>query len=544
MHESGGRGVRSRSRGAAEILPDEQAGRRSRAGDMSSACGVTAAGGTDPAPDSAQCDPSDIFFQDWDVVIIGGGILGAMTAWELSRYELRILVIDRAYDVGEGAAKANSGILYPGFQPRGGSLKGISCVRGSEMYDQICCDLDIPMKRVGSLYVTFHEDGDKEMMKKYRRGLENGTPGMEIISGAEARRMEPLLSKKVRQALYAPTTGIISPFSLIVSLSEAAAQNGVSFLFDCEARDIRLPQGGGPIQIDTSQGTLSTAYLVNTAGENAAEMEHFVRKQELVIRPRRGQFYVFDKQAPEILRHVIYQAQESDEGGTLIAPTVEGNIIAGPTSENVRFYENTDTTREGLAHVERVAKKILPELDMGRVITNFAGIRANITNVDKEHKDFVVRRSGPGMISALGIKNPGMTSAPYLAEHMICLLREDGLATKKKEDFRPQLKRQKPFLQSSPEEQRALFEEDPRCARVICRCEGVTEGDIIRALRSPIPPKSLNGFKKRLRTGMGRCQGAFCTSRILEIVCRETGRRPEEFLKSTKGSRLVKGRLK
>ena len=494
-------------------------------------------------------DPG-IFSGIHDVIILGGGILGAMTAWKLSRYDLDVVVIDRAYDVGEGSAKANSGILYPGFQHRGGSLKGISCVRGSRMYDEICRDLDIPMKRVGALYVTFHKEGDDEMMKKYRRGLENGTPGMEILSGQEARRMEPMLSRKVRNALYAPSAGIISPFALIISLAEAAAENGVRFLFCCEAEGIELPpkeDDAGeypPIRVSTSRGTLSARFLVNTAGENAAEMESFVRPQDLVIRPRRGQFYVFDKQETPVLRHVIYQAQETDEGGTLIAPTIDGNLIAGPTSENVRSYQNTDTTREGLAHVERVAKKILPDLDMGRVITNFAGIRANITNVDKEHKDFVLRRSAPRMVSALGIKNPGMTAAPYLAESMIALLREEGLVTEEKAGYRPRRKRQKPFLKSSRQEQQALYAEDPRYARVICRCEGITEGDILHALHSPLPPASLNGFKKRLRTGMGRCQGAFCTSRILEIVCRETGCLPEEFCKSTEGSRLVKGRLK
>ena len=225
-----------------------------------------------------------------DVLIIGGGILGAMTAWKLSRYDLRVVAADRAYDVGEGSAKANSGILYPGIQPRENSLKGISCVQGNAMYNDICRDLDIPMRRVGSLYVTFHEGGDENLIKKYRRGLANGTPDMEIVSGAEARRMEPLLSKKVRKALYTPTTGIISPFSLIVSLSEAAAQNGVKFLFDCEVTAIRLPEECGtavssdsygtvissgssddpvfePIEVETTAGPLYARFIVNAAGE-------------------------------------------------------------------------------------------------------------------------------------------------------------------------------------------------------------------------------------------------------------------------------------
>ena len=488
-------------------------------------------------------DETAVLSRNYDVLIIGGGILGTMAAWKLSRYDLKVLLLEKEYDLGEGSAKANSGILYPGFQARGGSLKGISCVKGNAMYDDICRELDIPMKRTGCLYVTFGSSGDEEMMKKYKRGQQNGTPGMEIISGAEARRMEPLLSKRVKNALYAPNAAIISPFALVMSMAEAAAANGVTFLFDCGVDGISMPDSG-PAEVSTSRGTVTCNYIINTAGENAIEMESFVRKQDLVIRPRRGQFYVFDKQDSPILSHVIYQAQETNEKGTLIAPTVEGNIIAGPTSENVRSYSNTDTTREGLAHVEWVAKKILPDLDMGKVITNFAGVRANITNIDKEHKDFVIRKSAHGMISALGIKNPGMTSAPYLTDMIIQMLREDGLKTVEKRGKGSKYKRQKPFLQCSPEEQKEMLARDPRYARVICRCEQITEGDIISALHSPVPPVSFNGFKKRLRIGMGRCQGGYCQSRLIEIVCRETGCRPQDFMKSVKGSSLVKGRLK
>lgn len=558
----------------------------------------------------------------YDVIVIGGGIIGAMTAWKLSKLakisedpgraaggsaaaepsgadgaavtgsaaagasdsdaaaasggdvdggaerRLRIAVIDKAYDVGEGAAKANSGILYPGIQARGGSLKGISCVQGSAMYDDICRELGVPLKRVGSLYTAFSEEGVEKMMKKYKRGLENGAPGMRIISGDEAREMEPRLSNKVIKAIYNPTTGIISPFALVVRLSEAAAKNGADFAFDCEALDIDAPEGG-PFTVKTSRGEMKARYIVNASGGSASLTESMVRPQNLIIKPRRGQFYIFDKQegSSETLRHVIYQAADSDEGGTLIAPTVEGNIIAGPTSENVRTFDNTDTTAEGLAHVERVAKKLLPGLDMGKAITNFAGVRANITNIDKEHKDFIIRRSARGMVSALGIKNPGMTSAPYLADRIIDILKEDGLpvsgavaadAAKTASvsgagapDHSSSAVTGSngcagsvPFLQLDAETQQKLWEEDSRYGRVVCRCEQITEGDIVRALHSPLPPRSLNGLKKRLRVGMGRCQGSFCTARVIEIICRETGCRPEDILKSTDGSRLVKGRLK
>jgi len=477
----------------------------------------------------------------YDVIIIGAGIIGALTARELSKYQLSVLVIEQAYDLGEGATKANSGILYPGFHQRGGSLKGISCVAGNAKYEELCGQIGVSMKKIGSLYVAFHDEGEEKLRDKYEKGLKNGVPNMEIISGEAARQMEPLLSPAVTRALYAPTTGIISPFELITAVSESAGQNGVEFLFDTSVTGLHAESNS--VELETSGGAFSASFVVNAAGENAAVIEGWLKTQDLMIKPKRGQYYVFDKQTGG-LNHVIFQAQESDEGGTLLAPTVEGNLIAGPTSEDVSSYRNTETTRQGLLHVERVAKKMMPTLNMGKVITSFAGVRANITNVEKEQKDFVIRESSRNVVSVLGIKNPGMTAAPYLAEKIIEALEQQGLALSANPQFCPVLSRQLPFLKETPERQRELYARDCRYAKVICRCEEVTEGDIIHVLHSPLPPRSLNGLKKRLRVGMGRCQGGFCTSRIIEIMSRETGVVPQNIRKGTSGSNLIKGWVK
>lgn len=480
----------------------------------------------------------------YDVAIIGGGILGTMTARELSKYKLNVVVVEKAYDVGEGATKANSGVLAAGFHPRGGSLKGVSCVNGNAMYTEICRELNIEMRRIGSLYAAFNPAGETMLREKLDKGLQNGiaAESLYIIDGTEARKLEPGLSSRVTAALYAQNTGIIAVFSLILRMAQAASINGVEFLFDAEVKNITAQNSS--YVLHTSRGDVNARYVVNTAGEMAMTVERWMRPADLVIRPRRGQFAVFDKQGANCIKHVLYQAQENDEKGCLLAPTIEGNILAGPTSENVRAYQNTETTGAGIGHITKVARKILPDLDLGEIITTFAGVRANIKNMAKEDKDFIIRCSAPCMVSALGIKNPGLTSAPYLTKIMVDLLQKEGLKLEQNPQYRPELHLPAKFTALGSDEQALLFAREPRYGNIICRCEEVTEGDILRVLAEPLPPKSLNGLKKRLRTGMGRCQGGFCTPRIIEILSREWQVPPETILKSIKGSNLAAGYVK
>lgn len=477
----------------------------------------------------------------YDVVIIGAGILGCLTARELARYRLDILVIDKESDIGEGATKANSGVLYAGFHPRGGSLKGISCARGNRMHEKLCRDLDVPVSYTGSLFVAFHDEGLEAVRDKLKKGEKNGVPDMRMISGDEARSIEPMLSERIIGAMYAPTTGIISPFRLVLHTACNAALNGVEFRFDTFAENIET-LGDGTYRIHTDNGNVDTRYIVNASGEGAAEIERFVRQRDLVIRPKRGEYMVFDTPSP--ISHVIYQAQENGEKGTLLAPTVDGNMLVGPTSYSVPGYERTETSQKGVDHLVRVAKKVLPALDLGSVIAGFAGIRANIENLPKEEKDFIVRESAPGFVSALGIKNPGMTASPYLADMMVRLLEESGLEMEKDESFEPVYRAKPLFLKASGREQQMMLAEDPAYGNAVCRCEGVTEGDIVSVLRAPLPPHDINGLKKRLRTGMGRCQGGFCTPRIIEILSREWKTTPDRIFKSGEGSMFVKGRLR
>lgn len=477
-----------------------------------------------------------------DVIIIGAGILGTTIARNLSRYDLNILVLEKAYDLGEGATKANSGVLAAGYHARGGSLKGISGAKGNRMYPRICEELGVKVSYPGSIHCAFSQDGVEELKKKLKRGQENGAKGLRMISGDEARAMQPGLSERIVGALYAPTTGIIDVFQLLIRTAQAAVINGVRFLFDTEVKNILQKEEF--YEIETNHGVFHTGYLINTGGENAAQLESFVRPQELKIDPRRGQFLVFDKEAGQNLKYVLYQQQETNEKGCLLARTVEGNIVAGPTSENVSSYRRTETTRQGIEHIAKVAEKIMPDIGVNSVIATFAGIRTNISNIEKEQKDFMIRVSAPRMISALGIKNPGITSAPYLTEVALAKLREEGLVLKEKSDYQTQLPIRPKFMDASEELKQQMLQEDPSYGRIICRCEEVTEGDLRAVLREPLPPRSMNGLKKRIRIGMGRCQGGFCTPNVIEMLCLAWKVRPEEIVKSAAGSRMVKGSVK
>lgn len=483
---------------------------------------------------------------DTDVLIIGAGVIGCMAARELSRFKLDITVLERNSDVCEGSSKSNSGMIHAGFHPRGGSLKGTACAEGNSMYDQICRELDIPFRRTGSLYVAFGPNGEEKIVSKYKNGIKNGVPDLKIISGEEARVIEPSLSKEVISALWAPTAAIISPFKLVVALYESALKNGARFELSSEVKFIRPiaeADGFSGWHIETSDGRrFNTRYVINAAGDQAEPLDTQVHPADLVIRPKRGQFYVFDRNSR--IRTPVYQAQETDEGGILVTPTIEGNLLAGPTSEDVSDYTHTETTKEGLEKVMRVTKKIFPDVDPGEVITSFAGVRANIKNIEKERKDFVVRLSAGHFVSALGIKNPGMSAAPALVRRMISLLKEDGLLMEQDPDFDPFRPAYVPFLQSDKARQKELIAADPSYSQILCRCENITEGDLRHIAAMESCPHTIEAIKCRLRTGMGRCQGGFCTPRVLKILSEAWQIPPEKIPYSEAGGAVCMGEVK
>ncbi len=487
---------------------------------------------------------------DVDVAVVGAGVMGCALARELARYDVDVVVLERAHDVGEGSSKANSGIVHAGFQPRGGTLKGRSCVQGNALFGPLADELEIPFVRCGALMVAFSAKGVEKLQQKAGHAAENGAGNLPIVSGEEARSLEPRLSPRVTHALLAPATGIVSPFELVLALAQNACANGVEFLFDAHVEHVERTDAGqsGGVRwlLHMADGRrVSARFVANMAGEEATLIDAQVHPADLVVRPRVGDYLVFDKQDPaNAITHVIYQAADADEGGTLLAPTTEGNLLAGPTSRNVRVDQSTATTVQGLDHVRRVARKVVPDIDFGQVISSFAGARTNIVNVAKEQKDFVVRASAPGFVSALGIKNPGLTCSPALARLAVRVLADEGMPLRENTAFDPRRRRWIPVLKRSAEDQEHMLAEDARYGRVVCRCEQVTEGDVRAIMRGSLPPATVDGVKHRLRIGMGRCQGAFCLPRVVSIMADEFGVPESSVAYGERGGRLVMREVK
>jgi glycerol-3-phosphate dehydrogenase len=474
-----------------------------------------------------------------DVAVIGAGILGCMAARELTRYRLDVAVLERYGDVGDGSTTANSGLIHTGFHARAGTLKGLSCVEGNALYlGGLAEELGVPLIRCGGLFVAFKPEGLEKITEKVERAHANGAGDLKVIDGDAAREIEPRLSKRAIAAMVAPTTSVISPFSLIFATARNAMRNGARFEFNAEVERIERVRGKWRLFCRGGR-ELTTRFVLNCAGDEAAPLDAQVHPADLVVRPKVGQYLVFDKQGNDAIRHVLFQAGEDDERGTLITPTVDGNLLVGPTGDNMRDFRTNATTLTGVRHLRRVARKLIPDIDFSHVITSFSGARTNISNIEKGQKDFVLRVSAPGFASLLGIKNPGMTCAPALAKRAIALLANEGLKLADNPAFDAIEAPRIPYRQRLVPEQAKLLASEPSYSRVVCRCEHITEGDVRAELALPLPPKTLDGVKRRLRTGMGRCQGAYCTPRVVEQLARELGVFPQEIRSHEHGGYFV-----
>lgn len=471
----------------------------------------------------------------YDVIIIGGGVAGAATARELSRYQVRACVIEKEEDVCCGTSKANSAIVHAGYDAPEGSLMAKLNVRGNEMMGQLSRELDFHFKRNGSLVVCLDEADMPGLTALFQRGIANGVQELQHLNREEALAMEPNLSDQTYAALYAPTAGIVCPFNLNIALAENAFENGIAFQFNTEVEDIQRVEGG--YELHTSQGVFRTKYVVNAAGVHADEIHNMVSRHKMHITPRRGDYCLLDKNAGNHVSRTIFPLPGKFGKGILVAPTIHGNLILGPTATDVEDKEGTKTTRQGLDEVIGKAGLYVKNLPLRQVITSFSGLRAH-----EEHHEFIIGEveDAEGFIDCAGIESPGLTSSPAIGE-MVAGILKGKLELKENPDFVPTRRGIFDPESLDVEERVAFIRENPAYGRIICRCETVTEGEILDAIRRPLGAKSLDGVKRRIRAGAGRCQAGFCSPRVMELLAREREVSMFDITKSGGDSRLVVG---
>ena len=471
----------------------------------------------------------------YDCIIIGAGVTGCAVARYLSRYEGKLLVLERAEDVCCGTSKANSAIVHAGFDAAHGSLMAKMNLEGNRMMPQLAKDLDFPFRQNGSLVVCMAQEDLPKLHALYENGVKNGVEQLELIDAERLHELEPHVSQNAVAALWAPTGGIVCPFGLTIALAENANQNGVQFRFNTEVTGFAKTAGGWTVH--TKDGTYETRCVVNAAGVYADILHNLVSTRKLHITPRRGDYCLLDKTTGNYVNHTIFQLPGNLGKGVLVSPTVHGNTIVGPTAVDIEDREGTNTTAEGLADLIEKASATVENLPIRQTITSFAGLRAH-----EDGHEFVIGEAegAPQFIDCAGIESPGLTASPAIGLHVAELVR-DTLGLLEKKDFIATRKGVLDPKTLSKEEYQALIRKEPAYGQIICRCEQVTEGEILDAIRRPLGAKSLDGVKRRTRAGMGRCQAGFCSPRVMEILARELGVPQSEITKCGGQSRLIVG---
>lgn len=475
----------------------------------------------------------------YDVIIIGAGVSGSAIARELSGYELKILVLERALDVCEGTSKANSGIVHAGYDAKSGTLKAKLNVAGSKKMEKLSKELDFSYKKNGSLVLCFEEKDLNKLEELRSRGEKNGVSGIRILDCQEVLRMEPAVSKKVVAALYAPDGAIVCPFGLNIALAENAAVNGVEFLFGREVIKIERIEKG--YRVRTKEESFDAGIVINAAGVYADSIHNMISKDRMEITPRRGEYLLYDKNAGGLAAHTLFQLPTALGKGILVTPTVHGNLLTGPTAQDLEDKEGVETSDKGIELVQQKAAWSVPDIPQGAVITSFAGLRAHVTKVPEAMResadDFLIGevKDAPGFIDVAGIESPGLTCAPAVGEYVADIVK-DILNPVKKEKFIRTRKGIFSMALADAAQRQEMIKENPAYANVICRCEMVTEGEILDAIHRPLGATTTDGIKRRTRAGMGRCQSGFCNPRVVEILARELGVDESKIRKSGEGS--------
>jgi glycerol-3-phosphate dehydrogenase len=479
-----------------------------------------------------------------DVAIIGSGIVGAFIARALSRFELDVLIIEKENDIANGSSIANSGIIYDGFHSKPDKLKGQLIPIGNEMYDQVCKELEVPFKRIGSLVIGSTEEDLEKITKKYQRGIKNNVPGLKIIYKDAIQKIEPTINKEIKFALYSPTCGIISPFELNIALVENAVANGTRLLLNHDVLKINKKDHG--FSIITNQETIEASIVINCAGIYADEINNMVSKNTFKISPKRGQYIVLDKakEKDKRIHSVIFQNKKEDEKGLLFVPTVDNNLLIASFLDETENKEDIGTTSDILERMKEKSNEVYHDLPFNSVIRSFSGLKAKIID-----EDYIIEELSDikGFVNVAGITTPGMTCAPSIAEMVVKIVEKITLYNNKefKENinYNPLRKRITRLKDLTASEKIKLIQNNPKYGKIVCRCETITEGEILDAIHRNPGATTVKGVKKRTGSSMGRCQGGFCSPRILKILATELNKNMFDIVYDRKESYILKERI-
>ncbi len=452
----------------------------------------------------------------YDVAIIGAGVVGSLITRELSKYNIKVALLERCNDCAMGATKANSAIVHAGFDAVPGTLKAKLNVRGVELMKKVCKELNVPLKNNEALVVAFSEEEMPHLEMLKDRGEQNGVPELRVVGREELVELEPNIGDTAVGALVAPTSSIVCPYELTIAGVENAVTNGAEFLRNCEVTAIDCADD--EFKLTTSLGEITAEYVINAAGVHSGEIASLIGDNSIEIVVRHGDYYLLDKSQGSLVSRTIFQCPTKMGKGVLVSPTVDGNLIVGPSAEDIDNGDDVATTSVGLDKIYTNAIKSVPAVSLRNAITSFSGNRAHPTS-----DDFIIGSSevNKKFINAAGIESPGLSSAPAIAEMVDGIINELSGGFEKKEDFNPVRPEPVRFRHMTTEERAKLIENNKAYGRIVCRCETITEGEILDAIHAPAGARDVDGVKRRTRAGMGRCQGGFCGSKVVEILARE-----------------------
>lgn len=474
----------------------------------------------------------------YDVAIIGAGVIGCSIFRELTKYNLKIVMLEKEKDVSMGTSKANSAIVHAGYDPVQDTLMAKYNVKGNEMFEYMCKELSVPFKRNGSLIIGFDDEDMKTIKALYENGNNNGVKGLRILSKEEVLEMEPNLSEEIKGALYAPTGGIVGPFEYTIALAENGVQNGGEIKLNKEVVNI---EKNDTFKITTSDNeVIESRFVINAAGVYADKIHNMICEESFKITPRKGEYFVLDKSQGTVVSHTIFQCPSRIGKGVLVTPTVHGNLLVGPDAIDIEDKEDLSTRSEGLNYVREASLRTTNKVNFRESIRNFAGLRAQPSTgdfiVEENHK---VKR----FIDVAGMKSPGLSSAPAIALGVVEILENAGCELEKNKDFNGK-REQIHFMELPNNEKAELIKKNPKYGRIICRCESITEGEIVDAIHRSFGVLSIDGIKRRCRPGMGRCQGGFCGPRVQEIIAREYNISLDDVVLDKSGSYILFGKTK